>query len=447
MSPLGPAAVRGDELRDLGARADDPGRGPARSQRAENHEQKIHPLYAYLYITDRDEGLILVNAATLLDGNPDNNFLERARLTDESGAEHDSYNPHGILTGARDCFVAGENVLVCCDKGVVVVSVADPLKPRVVAIASGLKKARSLDVQLMHAFVCDDEGVAVVDLEPLWQTDAPPAKPLELATVARVPLKSAHSIYLSRALGYVAAGADGLVVLDLAKPREPAVLLSYKGTPEAPIDDARDVKVGMTNASQYAYVADGKNGLRVIQLTSPDDPLQQGWCPLPSPRLIATRPTSGPALAVSAGVDRDRAVDESGHQIAVFGRIGSRPFDRADMRRILFHADGTLLRVEDDLTKAGPHARRPETPVPPGETLPLTPAHPVASPAPVAPGSEPSPAPAPSAAPSPVPTPSPSPASRPPGPGGRARPPGPGAPSPEPSAEPTPAAPGARGGQ
>src|SRR5213078_1325930 len=42
-----------------------------------NQEQPIHPLYAYLYVVDKFEGLILVNAATLLDGDPLNNYLKR----------------------------------------------------------------------------------------------------------------------------------------------------------------------------------------------------------------------------------------------------------------------------------------------------------------------------------------------------------------------------------
>ena len=37
------------------------------------------------------------------------------------------------------------------------------------------------------------------------------------------------------------------------------------------INDTNDVKVGMTNASQFAYLADGHNGLQVIQLFSPSD--------------------------------------------------------------------------------------------------------------------------------------------------------------------------------
>ena len=51
---------------------------PARQRLPENEEQPIHPLYGYIYIADREEGLVLSTAATLLDGNPSNNFLKRA---------------------------------------------------------------------------------------------------------------------------------------------------------------------------------------------------------------------------------------------------------------------------------------------------------------------------------------------------------------------------------
>src|SRR3546814_14065492 len=95
------------------------------------------------------------------------------------------------------------------------------------------------------------------------------------------------------------------------------------------MNDVRDVIVGSTNASLYAYVADGRNGLKVIQLTSPDSqPNFYGFSPAPKPELIAWARTPQPALALSKGLDRDRAVDETGGQIAVFGRPGSRPFHR-----------------------------------------------------------------------------------------------------------------------
>jgi hypothetical protein len=250
------------------------------------------------------------------------------------------------------------------------VSVENPLAPSVVAVAKDVKRPRSLEVQLVNGFVCDDEGLKVIALDDLWKLDQAPKEPLALPTVARLSLASANSIYVARATGFVAGGSEGLVILDLMKAREPRVLATYKGTAESPIDDARDVKVAMTNASQYAYIADGKNGLRVVQLTSADETSAHGWNPVPNPKLIATYPTSGPALAVSEGIDRDRAVDETGNQLGVFGRVGSRPFDRAELRRMLFHEDGTPLRVEDDPKNASPVETKTPPEVP-GETTPL----------------------------------------------------------------------------
>jgi hypothetical protein len=55
----------------------------------------------------------------------------------------------------------------------------------------------------------------------------------------------------------------------------------------------------------------------------------------------------GPALAVSKGIDRDRAVDESGNQLAVFGRRGARPFNREEMDR-MYLRDGRIFTVTDD---------------------------------------------------------------------------------------------------
>ena len=128
-------------------------------------------------------------------------------------------------------------------------------------------------------------------------------------------------------------GQLGFVIVDIEQTERLVGDQIYDA--DGAINDARDVKVGMTHASLFAYIADGRNGLRVIQLTSPrDTPGNLGFSPRPTPRLIATYPTHGPALALSKGLDRDRAVDESGNQIAVFGRLGSRPFTLEEMQRL-----------------------------------------------------------------------------------------------------------------
>ena len=59
-----------------------------------------------------------------------------------------------------------------------------------------------------------------------------------------------------------------------------------------------------------------------------------------------TRP--GPALALSKGMDRDRAIDdEDGNQIAVFNRRGSRPFNRQEMERLYLRNGSNLYTVTD----------------------------------------------------------------------------------------------------
>jgi hypothetical protein len=73
--------------------------------------------------------------------------------------------------------------------------------------------------------------------------------------------------------------------------------------------------------------------------------------------LIARYKTRAPALAVSKGTDRDRAVDESGNQIAVFGRRGARPFTLEEMQHMYLRA-GELYTVTNDPpgTSENPHS-------------------------------------------------------------------------------------------
>jgi len=136
--------------------------------------------------------------------------------------------------------------------------------------------------------------------------------------------------------------------VEVEKPDAPR--LDQIFTAEGQLDDVNDVKIAMVAASAFAFVADGKNGLRVLQILSPwDDPGHfSGFSPRPTPKLIATAHTRGPALAISKGLDRDRAVDESGNQLAVFGRRGARPLNRAEAQS-LYLRGGQLYTVRDSM--------------------------------------------------------------------------------------------------
>jgi hypothetical protein len=304
---------------------------PLRNQgelmRKTNQEQAFHPIYSYALVTDAEEGLILIDVNTLADGEPRNNFLKRA-LT---------WNENEVLKGARHLTIGGDMVYIAADAGIVILDLAEPLKPKLVATVP-LRDARASTLQFRYLFVADGEGFAAIDV-----TRA--AKPRLIAS-SRVKLADARRIYVARTYAYVAAGREGLAIVDVEKPEAPKLMSKF--TADGKLDDARDVIVGSTNASAFAYVADGRNGLKVIQLTSPESqPKFYGFSPEPKPRLIAWRETASPAIALAKGLDRDRAVDETGGQIAVFGRIGSRPFTREEQERFYLRPDGSVWTVED----------------------------------------------------------------------------------------------------
>ncbi|HUS11914.1 MAG TPA: hypothetical protein VMZ30_15720, partial [Pyrinomonadaceae bacterium] len=152
-------------------------------------------------------------------------------------------------------------------------------------------------------------------------------------------LSDAHDVYVARTYAYVANGKEGIAIIDVEQPERPRLDQTFNAAGK--LNDAHQVKVAMTNASLFGYVADGRNGLRVLQLTSPETmPEYAGFSPRPRPVLIATFKTKGEALGISKPLDRDRAVDESGNQVSVFGRRGARPFNLDEMMRMVRTNDG-----------------------------------------------------------------------------------------------------------
>jgi hypothetical protein len=317
---------------------------PLRAQLPENEEQAIHLIYGFLYVADKQEGLVVIGnpdlkakspgVGTLLDGNPNNNFLQRAL----------AFNPGGALTGARRIAIVGTYAYILTDKSLVVVDLDNPLAPKITATMGSpiLNDPRGISVQFRYAFVVDHDGLRVLDV-----TDLAQPKPVENTVV---PLEDARNVYVARTYAYVSAGKQGLAIIDVEQPDKPK--LDQIFTAEGKLNDVNDVKIGMVAATAFAFVADGRNGLRILQIVSPWDDAAHfsGFSPRPVPKLIATAHTHGPALAISKGIDRDRAVDESGNQIAVFGRRGARPLNRAEIQSLYLRPspNGAVLYTVTD---------------------------------------------------------------------------------------------------
>ena len=144
---------------------------PGRLHIPENEEQPIDIFYAFVYVSDLEQGLVVVNVATLVDGNPDNNFLKESETT--------RFNPNGILTGATFVAAAGHRLYMTTPRGLYVVNVSDPTHPRITGkLTDGfLRNPHCVAVQFRYAFVTDDDGLKVLDVT---EPDRP------------VPVRNAH---------------------------------------------------------------------------------------------------------------------------------------------------------------------------------------------------------------------------------------------------------------
>jgi hypothetical protein len=306
-----------------------PARNEGELMRKANLEQPFLPIYNYALVTDAEEGLILIDINTLADGEFRNNFLSRT-LT---------WNPDGKLTGARQLVIAGNTVYVLTPRALVVVDFAVPTAPRLLA-EQPLEDPRALALQFRYLFVTTARGFEVLEVTR-------PAAPRRVSG-AQVALASAAGLTVSRTYAYVANGPGGLAIIDVEQPERPRLLQSWNA--EGALIDTRDVMIASTNASLFAYLADGRGGLKVVQLTSPaTQPNFYGFSPQPKPELIARYATRAPALSLSRPLERDRAVDESGGQVAVFGRRGSRPFTLPEMQRLFLDGDGMPWFVDDEV--------------------------------------------------------------------------------------------------
>jgi hypothetical protein len=305
-----------------------PPRNEGELMRVTNQEQAIHPIYSYAFTTDLVEGLIVTDVTTFADGDINNNFLQRAAV----------WNPDNVLAGARHITIGGHYAYITADRGLIIVNLDRPEAPELMAVVA-LTDARASALQFRYLFVTDSTGLRVIDV-----TD--PGAP-HLLEGANVAMADAQRVYVARTYAYVAAGADGLAIIDLWKAEQPKLLRYFNAGGQ--IRDTHDVVVGSTNASLFAYLADGEAGIRVVQLTSPDSqPNFYGFSPEPRPELVATYKTSSAALSLSKGLDRDRGVDETGGQIAVFGRKGSRPLTLEEMQKLYLDDQGNPWYVEDE---------------------------------------------------------------------------------------------------
>src|SRR5258706_4418116 len=126
-----------------------------------------------------------------------------------------------------------------------VVDLDDPLKPRL-AVQVAVGDARASALQFRYLFVTTARGLDVIDVTL-------PEK-ARLVEDARVPLADARKVYVARTYAYVAAGREGLAIVDVEKPEAPRLFPRFDAGGK--LDEAPDLIVGSTKPALFAHVAD-----------------------------------------------------------------------------------------------------------------------------------------------------------------------------------------------
>ena len=117
-------------------------------------------------------------------------------------------------------------------------------------------------LQFRYLFVTDASGLEVLDV-----TDPAEPRVVSQARMCRSPTRT--RVYVARTYR-LCRRRDGRASRSSTSsdPERPRIYQKFNA--DGQLNDARDVIVGSTNASLFAYVADGRNGLKVLQLTSPE---------------------------------------------------------------------------------------------------------------------------------------------------------------------------------
>ncbi len=75
---------------------------------------------------------------------------------------------------------------------------------------------KAVAVQFLYAFVVDADGLKVLDIKDLQVKGE-----VRIIDSASVSLRHAKDIYLARTYAYVANGEDGIAIIDIERPESP----------------------------------------------------------------------------------------------------------------------------------------------------------------------------------------------------------------------------------
>jgi hypothetical protein len=274
----------------------------------------------------------------------------------------------GLAPPVTGVTLAGGRAYVTTGEGLVAVDVSQPEEP----VGAGVYQADALpgwgrDFAHGNAFAqgesslafvaAGEEGLQVVDV-------ADPARPKVVGGYNT----GGHAWALALGDGYafIADEYNGLRVLDLTDPYNPKEAGYYDPPGRQEFYHGIAVAEGGQQDHAYAYIADGspqKPGLRIVDITDPANPRAVGFLPLDAPAVDSVPPRvedvamAGDIAYVAAGTAGLRVVDVSDPRAAIEVGVYDTPgrVDNlvvADQRVYLVDGDLRIVDVSDPAAPA-----------------------------------------------------------------------------------------------
>ena len=147
-----------------------------------------------------------------------------------------TFNPDGVLTGASFVTAAGHRLYMTTPRGLFVIDCTDPMNPRLAGQFTGnfLRNPHCVAIQFRYAFVTDDDGLKVFNI-----TD--PDRPVPVSGGV-VRLQNPGRLYVARTYAYVANGPEGLAIIDVENPERPRLDQMFNAG--GLLNDTRAVQIG-----------------------------------------------------------------------------------------------------------------------------------------------------------------------------------------------------------
>jgi|GEM_PF-2888022 len=155
------------------------------------------------------------------------------------------------------------------NSGLRVINIVNPVAPLEVGVYNTAGYSRDVVVSGNYAYVADSHnGVVVVDIST-------PASPIEVG--AYNTIGSAFGVDVAGQYLYVADYNAGLRVFDISDPTEPQYLGYYLAPDDDYHYDSDPVAQRVLVEGDFAYVAYGIAGLRIVDISTPSSPVEAGY--------------------------------------------------------------------------------------------------------------------------------------------------------------------------